>query len=167
MIEVFDDLLSEEDFLALSEQVASEEFAWYYLPGTIETMHMKGDTPQFATMFDNENSRKIAKQALLRSTRRSIEIDDFLRIKANLLLPMPNRPAFHPPHVDMTEEGYLSVVYYLHDSDGDTFFFGDDNRTVTPKANRGVLFDSNIRHASSNPIATQRRMIINSVFRPK
>lgn len=167
MIEVFDDLLSEEDFSVLSEQVASPEFAWYYLPGTIETMHMKGDTPQFATMFDNENSRKIAKQALLRSTRQSVEIDDFLRIKANLLLPMSNRPPFHPPHVDTTEEGYLSVVYYLHDSDGQTFFFGDDNRTVTPKANRAVLFDSNIRHASSNPIATHRRMIINSVFRPK
>ena len=49
------------------------------------------------------------------------------------------------------------------DSDGDTYFFGDENRTISPKANRAVLFDAYHKHCSSNPINSDRRIIVNSV----
>lgn len=195
MIEVFDNLLSEEDYDILRAQITADDFCWNWSPSTIMTdAPMEGDTPQFVKSlfldFTGEPSLrdkqidadkdpynafsrkfpetfKIAWTAIERSEREFAGIDKFLRIKANLLLQVPNRPRFHPPHQDTDAEGYLSVVYYLNDSDGDTFFFGENNTSISPKANRGVLFDSNIRHCSSNPITTERRMIINSVFRPK
>ena len=90
------------------------------------------------------------------------------RAKANLLLPMCSDPnLYHPPHVDVTMSNYLSMVYYVNDSDGPTRFFDSDGniiQTVHPKKGRAVLFDSNIPHASSCPINSKHRMVINFVF---
>ena len=66
-------------------------------------------------------------------------------------------PPFNPPHTDTDGKGYMSLVYYLNDSDGDTFFFDDadcfnsvDDRRVTTKRNRGVMFDAYHKHSSSS-----------------
>lgn len=198
MVEVFDDLLSEEEYTTLHNLISADEFRWNYSKSTIQTKYEKAsnDTAQFVRCLYldvesepglrekmvnvendpyNEISRKypevfsIAYKALERSEREFAGIDKFLRIKANCLLPVPNRPNFHPPHLDTDADNYMSVVYYLHHTDGDTFFFpeGEQGFSVEPKPNRGVLFNSNIRHCSSNPITADRRLIINSVFLPK
>jgi len=82
-----------------------------------------------------------------------------LRIKANLLQPYPDAPEHHPWHTDAANNN-VSMIYYLNDSDGDTFLGETDTQRVTPKANTAVIFPSNLRHASSNP-TKGRRMIIN------
>jgi hypothetical protein len=195
MIEVIDDLLDKETHELLYNLVKDQHFDWHWCASTVQMpTHLPNDTFQFVKsiyldldaepdlkekIIDkdpfNEVGRKfpeffqIAWKALERSEREFAGMDMFLRIKANLLTSVVNRPHYHPPHIDTDGEGFMSCIYYLHDSDGDTHFFpqNEQGTTVTPKANRGVLFDSNIRHCSSNPITTERRMIINSVFRPK
>ena len=97
--------------------------------------------------------------------------DYIMRAKANLLFPLfENNKQYHPPHIDHTDPKALSMVYYINDSDGPTRFFDNDGniiQTVQPKKGRLVLFPSNIAHASSCPIQTPRRMVINYVFLPK
>ena len=64
-------------------------------------------------------------------------------------------------------------LYYVDDSDGDTFFFnekfGASEYTVmnrySPKKGKGVLFDNSIVHASSPPRLHERRMTLNFVFK--
>ena len=114
----------------------------------------------------------IAWRGLERSKRNFEGIEEFLRIKVNMTMPFLNAPTFNPPHTDTDGEGYMSLVYYLNDSDGDTFFFDDadcfnsvDDRRVTPKRNRGVMFDAYHKHCASSPKQTRRRLIINSVFK--
>lgn len=93
---------------------------------------------------------------------------DLFRVKGNLTLPS-TLPAdtYNVPHKDQ-EEGWMSILYYVNDADGDTIFF-DDNKeiyaTVTPKANRAAIFDSNIMHCTMNNQTVDRRMIINYVLR--
>lgn len=62
---------------------------------------------------------------------------------------------------------YMSLLYYVNDSDGETKFFNKDKifYSSTPKKGTALLFNSEIEHAGSNPINTTHRMVINFVFR--
>ena len=82
---------------------------------------------------------------------------------------------FHAPHVDQTgldPSQTITVLYYVFDSDGDTFIFNENLRDgkpenvtvkerITPKANRAVLLDGGQYHASSCPTQTTQRVTIN------
>jgi hypothetical protein len=105
-------------------------------------------------------------------------VTDILRIKTNLLLREKDfkKNQYNIPHVDsiLNEKNVdFTMLYYLSDSDGDTFFF-DQHYTegkhpgkltvaqrVTPKKNRAVIFDSTRYHASSNPSINKTRLVIN------
>jgi len=102
------------------------------------------------------------------------------RIKANMLIRDKEQKGFyHPPHVDLGNENAYSMVYYVHDCDGDTVLFDktfdaksklpqDRGLTEigrsTPKKGSAVIFKSTRFHASSNPVINERRVIINYVF---
>lgn len=99
------------------------------------------------------------------------------RMKANLQHKQPcSKPIFfNPPHVDhvndVPEDHFAAVcLYYIDDSDGDTFFFDaewDIIQRVTPKAGRMVLFENEVYHASSPPQKNNGRIVLNTnVFLP-
>jgi hypothetical protein len=96
------------------------------------------------------------------------------RVKANMLMPTCDYPEgfHHTAHIDTHEEGSETFLYYVNDSDGETYFFNlvDDNLEVihkqTPKSNMGVLFPSDMYHASSSP-TQNRRIVMNFVFHPR
>ena len=54
------------------------------------------------------------------------------------------------------------MIYYINDSDGDTFLNKTETKRITPKANSAVIFPSNLWHASSNP-TKGKRIVINYV----
>ena len=91
------------------------------------------------------------------------------RIRAGMHIPDSTWDSHHGPHVDDSDLHHV-ILYYVNDSDGDTFFFknGIENKvykTVTPKKNRIVVFDGKILHASSYPITSPIRMTLNFNFR--
>ena len=54
-------------------------------------------------------------------------------------------------------------LFYINDSDGDTFFFNNKEifKRITPKKNRLVIFDGNIKHAGTHPIKSEKRIVLN------
>lgn len=102
------------------------------------------------------------------------KILDVRRIKINCLNHIPNftKNNYNLAHTDGTED-LLTVIYYLNDSDGDTFVFNEfhdpekliDQLTVkarvTPKMGNALVIPSRQFHASSNPINTPSRFVIN------
>ena len=97
------------------------------------------------------------------------------RIKINCLNPKPNFTSYNynVAHVDSRNSNLTSVIYYINDSDGDTFVFDEfanineriksltlSNR-VTPVMGNALVIPSSQFHASSNPINTQARFVIN------
>jgi hypothetical protein len=74
------------------------------------------------------------------------------------------------PILWINKQEYLSMVYYVNNSDGDTRIF-DDNMTMlhsnTPAQGNAIIFPSNRFHCSSNPIQSNVRCIINFVFTVK
>jgi hypothetical protein len=112
-----------------------------------------------------------------------IKINNFIRIKINLLVPIPeNSPnKYNGAHIDQYTP-HRSLIYYLNDCDGDTFIFNEtyspaDQTTwpplntptvkerITPRANSlYYLEDGFAYHSSSNPIVSERRFTINFNF---
>lgn len=121
-----------------------------------------------------------------------VEIHEVLRIKVNLLLQDKTFTAdnFNFPHIDIL--GSKSFIYYVNDSDGDTIIFNESfkgsekdykddylgqphpvldffdqftiDQRVSPKKGRGVFFESDRYHASSNPSKNAVRFVINYNF---
>lgn len=98
-----------------------------------------------------------------------IEILNYRRIKVNQLLKSTNNNS-HPPHVDDLADNMISMVYYVNETDGPTYFFNKEWQCVEkvqPKKNRCVVFASNNLHASSSPTLSNRRLVINFVASTK
>ncbi len=95
------------------------------------------------------------------------------RSKLNLitrdLLPNPSKEYHNPPHVDPTfgdKRHDVSMLYYVNNSDGDTWFFKDKfgmevERRISPKQGRVVIFDAHHYHASSPPKKSSARVVLN------
>lgn len=105
---------------------------------------------------------------------------EMVRCKVNLNYPIPGRlaGAYCPPHTDSNDPYYVAGIYYVNDSDGDTYFFESppaDGITVseelkvvgrvTPKKGNFVLFPSGAVHSANPPTHTELRCVVNFGFR--
>ncbi len=169
----------------------SPEFQWVYTPSTNnqkETQIMKRDERSY-------ESEQLVHALYLEGARRSqffdivfpffyfleektgIRLEAVERIKANMLLKSAEPDdKYNTPHIDVPDAGYKSLLYYVKDSDGDTFFFNETWRDkkaltlkqrVSPKKGKAVVFDSSAWHASSNPRQSQNRVVLNLIFKVK
>ena len=183
----------------------TKEFPWFYNPNTTDieiqterTNYTKSykDSIQFTHVFWNNmdvfgqpdkewqgNERspywdKVRPIFYFLNDKCGIKYKAIIRCKANLLLPVPNytKDDYNFPHVDHGyTRNYLNVIYYLDDSDGDTFIFNECNedrgqtvptnltikQRVRPEKNSVLIFEGNQYHASSNPIKSKKRIVIN------
>jgi hypothetical protein len=106
-----------------------------------------------------------------------LEVLDVSRVKANLLMPFKGQQGgTHHPHIDQELIDTKTLIYYVNDSDGDTVTYNEyfdgtkqSNFTVekkiTPKKGTAVLLDTLRYHASSLPIITDARCVINFVLK--
>ena len=104
-----------------------------------------------------------------------VSVKSMYRIRAGLSTWM-NTESQHHSHVDM-EYSHNVLLYYVNDSDGDTFLYNEKHivgqdapskftlkQRVTPKKGNAVLFDGLRYHSSSNPITQSKRVIVNIDF---
>jgi|TARA_B110000259_G_C13848311_1_gene335684 hypothetical protein len=140
------------------------------------------NTHQFMQLAYGENGpcsyvySELAKPVLwMLEAKTGLNITSVQRIKANLLTPNGSTVEhYNPPHIDHTSDQYLSMVYYVNDSDGDTRIFDHtfndgcyDMKMIcsnTPKQGNAIIFPSTRFHCSSNPIDTSARVVLNMVF---
>jgi hypothetical protein len=168
----------------------SPEFTWTYTPSTnnSNTSLMKRDALSY-------ESEQLVHGLYLEGAKKSpffdvvfpffyfledktgIVLDGIERMKANMLLRKSHGPdAYNTPHTDIPDANYKSLLYYVIDSDGDTFIFNETvkdkdkkdltvKKRVAPKKGKAVVFDSNTWHASSNPQDHANRVVLNLIFR--
>jgi Rps23 Pro-64 3,4-dihydroxylase Tpa1-like proline 4-hydroxylase len=196
MYQIFDNFLPKRHLNELQEMFSSNDFPWFYSShttsgdsyGTLKTNNVT-EGSQFTHLFYYEDQKKVSAAfdiiypsvVLLENT---IQADLILvRIKANLLLGNPAYPDgnFHTPHIDYVSSevnvNHKTFLFYVFDSDGDTVLFNEiesdkpmhltECARVKPKANRGILFNSNQYHASCQPKLSEKRVVINYVFKEK
>ena len=174
---IIDNLLPSRLENNLEGLLLSYNFDWYYQTATSYLVEDRtNDVDQFTHQFISKDGAisNFWSEAniILAFVEKEFNFTalEVLRAKANLLTINrtydPN--TCHPMHLDADDDDYWSILYYVNDSDGDTFFrLNSDIKRVTPKKGRIVFFPSNIEHASSSPTEYKTRSVINIITRIK
>jgi hypothetical protein len=95
--------------------------------------------------------------------KNNIEFRAILRAKFNLVTNSLETQERQPVHVDY-KFNHKVFLYYVNDSDGDTILFDKNYKIVEkikPEKGKFLIFDGDILHASSPPVKSKKRMIIN------
>lgn len=194
---VDDSLVSLSDQANMYDIVTHDMFSWYLnkpigytLPSYISDYFLKicpniSEHIQFSHMIQEygemtstyfELPLKIFRSAM---TKHNINAS-LLRIKANLCPRVDNSLInFHQtPHID-SETSHWVMIYYVHDTDGDTFIFDGKAESesdmykinslkilqrVCPKQGRCLIFKGNRLHAGSHPQLNHLRIVLNYNF---
>ncbi|MGI9305408.1 MAG: hypothetical protein ACR2RB_22305 [Gammaproteobacteria bacterium] len=190
-MEFFDDILSIEDQRNILDTFTSSHFPWYLsnseLHWTAPVQYHNNNKDAFTqeglqlvhTFVRNGELNTSPEgyafaQTMLKmfSEKTGTKIDSIKRVKANL---QPKCSDFTPdgyntPHVDF-DEPHQVLLYYVNDSDGDTFIFdrtpdGDFQvlKRIPPRQGRFVLFDGAHYHAGSHPQSHDLRIVLNIDF---
>ena len=104
-------------------------------------------------------------------------IDQVLRFKINCTMPNNlDKSLYGMPHVDLYsyQKEYLTAIYYINDSDGDTVLFDtffdeeikkiNEIKTIEPKKGKLIIFNGNRLHAGNTPKEKNYRLTANINF---
>ena len=195
---MYDNCVHPDDQQKIHDAVFDSNFNWSFNKHTASEFDEQSklnlniyETPQFVhPLIDSKglvfSAFNYISDIIINSVKTNLEmeIEEVDRMKINYLHANPNfkHGMYHTPHCDKhlpgkDDENWISVIYYVNDADGDTYFFnkfwGEETlelRTISqcpPKKGRLIMFHSTRYHASSCPVDTDRRVIVNSVFKVK
>lgn len=91
------------------------------------------------------------------------------RIKANLLPKqiLDEEGLAETIHIDVDkgDKKYLTIVYYVSDSDGDTVIYdkGEVVFKASPVKGMAVYFPSHMEHRATPPVNNKRRIVLNII----
>ena len=149
--------LDKEEFDKLSSTIMGENFPWYY-SDIITNKNDTNDKLYFVHHIYNSKQPGITSDwcNLFNKFLKKLNYKSLIRIKANLYIGTKKK-VIHEAHKDYLYN-HKGCILYMNDNNGCTYF---KDRTVTPKANRAILFDPSIPHSSSLCDDQKRRVTIN------
>jgi hypothetical protein len=187
---VYDNIVPEFVQDEILKGISTTNFPWYYYPLSVSNKDITvlpapgvDYHEQFVhgVVWENRPTNPdtyslIRPLWLFFQSATGIEIKDLIRIKINLLVNKQELAGrYNVPHTDHEDPEVKTLLYYVNDSDGDTVLFDQvwpekhsnftKLTTISPKKGRMIYFDAVRWHASSNPVNTKARMIININFR--
>ncbi len=188
MVKIIDNVIDKKKQNELeSNLIGSNGFPYFHCFDTVEYRNEQllfGDKniihqPQFVHILYGDGKANSTAFDYVMNIFRGTGIEKLKpkRLKVNLLSPpiTKNKNSYHVPHCDSSDSNDMTFLYYVCDSDGDTYLFDQKfnekvpnkltiKKRITPKKGRMVIFDSNQFHASSPPFQKDFRCVINMVF---
>lgn len=182
MIEKLENFAPQELVDKIEELVTSHEFPWFWRPSTVHGMNEKGADSkdyQFVHLiyFQGQPHSHLFEQTrellLCIEKATGLVIKDVNKIKANLLPKYELTPEAleEAVHIDVEqgESKFISFVYYVTDSDGDTVIYEDIDGALhptyrkAPKKGTAVYFPSHMCHRATPPKDHKRRIVLNII----
>ena len=186
MIKIVDSLTSPANASYLENLFLDQP--WSYLQSTAYNLESKPyDSSWALSLYNHEqimhplmtHCQSLLVKALHEN---NIPMSKLIRIRAGLTTRTPY-PVVHAPHVDW-DSPHMTALYYVNDADGDTIFYKEKRdpslkqssyewskdrkfnikQSITPKADRMVIFDGSTYHSSTSSCSTDYRIIINFNF---
>jgi len=178
MLNIIDDFIKPRFQDDIEKLLLGGNFPYFYItesinmhdPGTIMETNDALNVPQFFHMFvkDGQISSQYYNNISSISNKLidTIDIDCHMnRCKVNMnTIDSRFGDRYHTPHIDNGFQEQITAIYYVNDSDGDTFFFdnsGNITERLTPKKGRVVWWKGRIFHAKSSPTKKENRVVIN------
>ena len=190
MIKVLDNALPAFDFKKLHDEIMHRDFPWNYGRQAIEGQIVENPFLYgFVRVVVNDGILIYDPHGTIEQTVRLAlgyageKVKSILRIRCILNMVADENYEFGT-HIDLNQP-HRTALIYLNDSDGDTIIYNerftpslltlggkisiDDEtlpdltirETVTPKANRMVIFDGHLYHSGRTPTTVSRRVAIN------
>ena len=172
-IKIFDNFLTKSYHEEILELMSGFNFPWYYNDNISfkkgnNNLNEYGFSHMFWTQETgqrNSTQTWFLKSALLQMLDVT-ECNSIVRSRADMTT-YAGKEFIHEPHIDL-DFPHIASIYYVNDSDGDTFMF--DNKLniktrITPKKNRVVVFKGDILHSAGHPLKTNKRLVINFDFK--
>ena len=177
-IQVIDNFLPIQLADSLEHMLFSADFPWYYIPD-ITYGHSPDTEVKNSAFMHNLYKEETGPSSFYLNVCSlpflgSAKVPPSRVSRAIALMQTPqmniNSYLHNNPHVDNLSP-HIVFLYYVCDSDGDTFIFSTDKddstvtKQVSPKKNRALIFDGGIYHASSKP-KDSNRCVINFNLNP-
>jgi hypothetical protein len=186
MIKIIDNFLSDTESSMVEKSLSDCPWFLTYEEATVapyKYLTMKDEITkeyiQFCHNLLDNNGNVVSNQYsflinfLKNKLEQNVKVNKFLRMKINLQTQcsFSKEDFYNTPHLDRLDElKYFNAIYYVNDSDGDTFFFKKENNKylitdkVSPKKGRLVVFDGDKYHSGRHPKESLKRVIINFNF---
>jgi hypothetical protein len=170
MVKVFENVIPENHQAEMEQFMLGWEFCWFHYPNTnyVELVTQDNDTPQFCHGFfrNDQSNSKYAAIPLTILKGFNLDHTHIIRAKANLMI-REKESIINPKHTD-DEQPHQVLIYYVNDSDGETYIWQDDGsvETIEPKRGRAVVFDGSLLHSSSTPVDHRYRIVLNFNLKP-
>ena len=190
MIKVLDSILPAYAFKRLHDEIMQIDFPWNYGRVADDRRILTNPfLCSFVRVVMNNGTLVFDPHGIIEASVRYAlgyageNIKSILRIRCILNTPADKNYDFGT-HIDLNQP-HRTALIYLNDSDGDTVIYNerfspsltafggniiiDDDtlpnltirQTVTPKANRMIIFDGHLYHSGSTPTTVSRRVAIN------
>ena len=188
MLEVFDNFIP--DYHQLSIEKATYAMKWTYTPNIsgifgdpkfIDDIKLcsfqVGFSGNIFKLNYNDNDQFLMGlsmpivEKMMKITNQEFSVE---RIRAGMFVNSKEN-GIHFPHVDYYKPHY-TILYYVNDSDGDTFLFNEKAegnkeasypdslsimKRISPKMGRAVIFDGLTFHSSSSQQTHNERLVLN------
>ena len=172
-IETYDDLLSPSFVDRIEKDIFSNKTLWQYqtnLDSLHDTTYFPGLYHHFASSSSGNITSYLAweyMQVLYNFLeKKNIILHNIFNARAFLQIPS-NGNKSPSPHIDGPDPHWV-CLYYVNDSDGDTIFYKNDQKTeikrVSPKKGRIVFFNGFTYHSAGMP-KKNHRAVLNFVFK--
>jgi len=182
----FYDVIGSKAYLNyLNEFITSNAFDWYYMSSTAyqKETECKPYNFSFYHLLVNKSEQVSNHWSLFlplvyELVEKSGVIDHYVaRVRLGLITKAPYHNV-HAPHCDFINE-HKTILYYLNESDGDTFFYSNKFKLSDDKKepyryetfdvsyqnhyrkNSMILFDGHTYHSSSSPMHHDSRIALN------
>jgi len=148
--------LKEKDFAPLQKIMMSTHFPWFHKPKVNLSAEESDLNSYFTHSFFIDNNINSAHFNILAPLIKAIEAKALIRVVGNLHY-KTDKMIIHPFHTDYPFK-HKGCLLYINNNNGPTYF---KDKIVEAKANRVVLFDPSVPHASSLCDNRKRRVTVN------
>lgn len=171
-MEIIDNCISKELQDKIEKYFLQNTFPWFYqdsaLGPTVPTKHKKEtpntfDDPQFTHIFVDNGEINSSHIGIVIDLLKELKIEksEILRCKANLKFKTNSKKLHNIFHVDHALPHQV-LIYYINDSDGDTYLqLNKSLKKVKPKKGRVLMFKGGTMHAANHPRKTSKRLVLN------